>query len=139
LGAAALQTGVLSADAITLDAQTVASGDGALEFVFTVPAGYKFNDLGPFTLSWESTQPGVIETAEEQIYEQLGPEFPIVFSANFSEGETVVRVAATVYYCEANQEEFCLVEDVLLEIPLIVDPESENDALRIAHRMPGLQ
>jgi hypothetical protein len=84
---------------VSFGVQTVGPGSGVLEIVFTAPEGYKFNDLGPFTLDWTSDDPGIASggSPEAMRYRQTGPEFPLVFPIELAAGETTITITATAF------------------------------------------
>ncbi len=55
--------------------------EGTLDFKFTVTEHFKFNDLGPFTLSWTVDDRRVAQFAGsgDPLYRQKGPTFPVSF------------------------------------------------------------
>ncbi|KAA3645636.1 MAG: hypothetical protein DWQ07_11895 [Chloroflexi bacterium] len=131
----------LEAEQVSGDVQQVASGDGLLRFIFTVPEDYKFNDFGPFTLTWEAVDGEILSLSSEgeQSYQQVGPEFPIEFPILLSAGETTIHAEATVFYCEAENEEFCLVQDVVLDIPIEVIDGVEAGDIEVSYELPALE
>jgi len=127
-----------SADVITLDPQTVSAGEGTLDFIFSVPEHYKFNDLGPFTLSWMVDDENVVQFtgSGDPLYRQKGPQFPVIFPVKLSSGETTLHASATVFYCVTGEEELCLVRDVALEVPLVVKSGGESSRIEVTYRLP---
>lgn len=133
--------GGLDTQLIAFGPQTVGPGEGELEFFFNVPEGYKFNDLGPFTLSWQSDNGSVIKYTGggEPGYKQVGPEFPIRFPISLQPGETTIYAQATAFYCQTGDEAFCLVQDVDLEIPIIVSEGSIGTSIVATHLLPKIE
>jgi hypothetical protein len=123
---------------VTLEPQTVSAGAGSIEFDFDVPQNYRFNDLGPFTLTWSADDANVVQFdgADEPLYREAGPDFPITFKVQLSPGETTLHAKATVFYCEFGDEELCLVRDVALDIPVIVEAGATSTQIEVAHTMP---
>ena len=121
-------------DVIALSPQTVVPGDGELQFVFTTPEGYKFNTLGTFTLTWETSDNGVIEAVGATSYEAQGPEIPVTFPVRFTAGEAAVTADTVVYYCLDHNEGFCLIRDVRFEIPIVVDAGAGQGSTVVAER-----
>ena len=120
--------------------QTVGTGEGLLKIIFTVPEGYKFNELGPFTLTWTTDGKSVVtfNGEEDPLYKKAGPEFPLVFPVTLSPGETTIHVDATAYYCRSDEEELCLVQDVAIDLPLIVSEGSVGSDLEIVYALPTI-
>jgi hypothetical protein len=115
--------------------QTVGPGSGTLEIVFTTPEGFKFNGLGPFTLTWTAANTSVI-TALETSYTRTGPEFPIKFPVDLVAGETTIEITATAFYCEAVDNSLCLVQEVTLTVPIVVSDGSVGSDLFVAYELP---
>ncbi len=125
--------------AASLGVQTIGPGEGILEIIFTVPAGYKFNELGPFTLSWEADSPAVQFSGEgEAAYKLVGPSFPIEFPISTFEGEATLFINATVFFCEAQNGALCLIQDIALEIPIIISAGSIGSDIQIVYELPGI-
>ena len=142
LGIAMLtQNAELNADLVTGEIQQVAPGEGILRFVFRVPENYKFNDLGPFTLTWEAEHGEILRSRGPAIqsYQQVGPEFPIEFPIELSVGSTAIESKATVFYCEAEYEEFCLVQDVVLVLPIEVLEGAPSSDIEVHYVLPALE
>lgn len=118
--------------------QTVGPGTGILEIVFSAPAGYKFNDLGPFTLAWTVGDATIVAAAEME-FSQTGPEFPVVFPIELSAGETTIEITATVFYCEAVEASVCLVQDISLSLPIVVSEGSVGSDLLVEYQLPTNQ
>ena len=118
--------------------QTVGPGSGTLEIVFTAPEGFKFNDLGPFTLDWSAGDPGVAFAADPDStdYAQIGPEFPIAFPIELAAGETTITITATAFYCEAVDPSICHVQEVILTVPILVSGGSVGSDLFVAYELP---
>ncbi len=126
---------------IELDPRTVGPGNAIIQFNFTVPDGYQFNDYGPFTLDWSATAQEVVRLAEgdESHYEQAGPEFPIRFPVDLQVGETRILTQTTAFYCRIGEEALCLVEDVNLALPLTVQAGADGGVIQIDHQLPPLE
>ncbi len=116
--------------------QTVGPGSGTLEIVFVTPEGYKFNDLGPFTLTWTAGDGSVI-SALETSYGRTGPEFPITFPVDLSAGETTIEITATAFYCEVVDNSLCLVQEVTLTVPIVVSAGSVGSDLFVSYELPS--
>ncbi len=141
LGVAMPQAIGPAAPLVEFGPQTVGPGEGALEITFTVPDGYKFNDLGPFTLTWTANDSSVVQPLDEggTEYKMVAPAFPISFPVRLSPGETTLRVEATAFYCSLAQQALCLVRDVALDVPLVVSAGSVGGKVEVAYRLPTLE
>lgn len=130
-----------SPEAITLPAVTVHPDASTLSVIFDVPPGYKFNDLGPFSLDWESSDSEIVGPAEgtETSYQQIDPAFPIDFALDLSPGTANLRIESTAFYCREGEEAFCLVEDVVLELPVQVSAQSGQESILVEHTLPAVK
>jgi hypothetical protein len=104
---------------VTLPAQTVAAGEGEILVDVTMPQGYKFNDVAPFTATWsENPLAEIPETS--QTVQIVDPPMPLEVPVTFAAGQANIEVDLTVYWCEAVNETLCFVERVRLEMPLTI-------------------
>jgi hypothetical protein len=117
---------------VRLDPQTVAPGEGKVHLEVAIPDGYYVNDLAPFSMEWISSDGAVAfdaETANQRIIE---PEFPLSFTADFSEGTAELTGDLVIYYCEATSQSLCLIERVRVHAPVNVEAAGA-DSLVISH------
>ena len=124
-------------EVVQLDRQTVAAGEGHILLNVQLPAGYKVNNLAPFSMEWrdgeELSSPVMMrdEVADQRIVE---PAFPLVLPATFREGETTLVADLVIYYCEAETESLCLIEQVQLLVPVTVTGDMDGEpALEVRH------
>lgn len=104
---------------LRLEPVVVSPGMGSLAVEVTLPAGYKLNDLAPFSLLWGAAD-GVVEIPSDADRSVVAPEFPIAVPVTFVAGSGLVSADLTIYYCEATTTELCLIERVRLELPVEV-------------------
>jgi hypothetical protein len=117
---------------LTVDLGTVevGAGDGTLILDVVLPDGYKINDLAPFSMTWETTGSIVID-ADRSIVE---PAFPLELASQFADG--TIAGDLTIYYCETEAQQLCLIELVRLEASIDVvsgGPSSIEFTHRIAN------
>jgi sugar lactone lactonase YvrE len=105
---------------ITLDSQTVAAGEGTIQLEVTLPAGYKVNDLAPFSMAWQVEGDTVQFSAEEANRTIIEPGFPLSFPATFTEGQAEITADLVIYFCEAEAASLCFIERVRITIPLTI-------------------
>lgn len=117
---------------VDLPAQTVGAGEGTIRVNITMPEGYKFNDLAPFTAIW-ADNPLVRVPDEWRELRTKEPVMPLEFPATFSEGQTELSVDLDIYWCEAVNETLCFVKQAELVVPLTVSAASENDTVEMAY------
>ena len=121
---------------VTLDSQTVAAGAGMIRLQVDLPAGYKFNELAPFTATWQGEAEAMI-TTEEQAVQVVAPSFPLDVTAVFSPGDSQLQADLVIYYCEAERESLCLIERVRLWQPLSVVEGMEERAVTVTYTVPA--
>jgi thiol-disulfide isomerase/thioredoxin len=136
LDVATLSQSTLQADLVSVAPQAVAIGDVELVVHYTVPEGYKFNDQGTFTMSVSSDDSSVATVSGEDTYSAMGPEMPVRFTIAIAEGSTTIRTISTVFYCLAEDEAFCLIRDVDIEIPIVVSASGASQIL-VEHDLPS--
>lgn len=119
-------------EVIILPPQTVGVGDGSIELNVRLPAGYKVNDLAPFSMHWADEQQLITLDSEYAIQRIAGPQFPLSLPASFSAGETTLTADLVIYYCDVEAQSLCLIEQVRLEVPLTVVVGAEPE-LPIGH------
>ncbi len=117
-------------EVLTLEAQTVAPGEGTILMNVSMPIGYKLNAQAPFTVDWSANE---TVTLAELEYRQIVPELPIEFPVTFSEGQTDFAVNLTIYWCEAVNETLCFVERATVVLPVTVSAEAENTLIELAY------
>lgn len=113
-------------ETLALDTQTIAPGEGSLTLDIVIPEGYKLNPLIDSTLEILSA-PDVI-SLEATSYALTGSQ--VSLPASFSEGDGTLEVQLTVYYCEAEQEAYCLIDDVSVELPFTI-AEDGSESLEL--------
>lgn len=107
------------ANAVELPELAVAAGNVTVTLDVSVPAGYKFNDLAPTAVRWES-EGEVLSAPQTSDLTVAGPNFPMSFEFEFSAGTGTLIADLSLYYCEAEKEELCLIDQVRLVQPLVV-------------------
>ena len=132
--AAVRATGIID-DEVVLLPQRVAPGPIEIVLDLELPDDYKFNAEGQFTFDW-STGDAVITAIESAHYEARGPQMPVRLGAQAHAGTSsgVLTATATVFYCPAVDEVFCLVRDVNFTAPFEIDPAGANH-IELPHRL----
>ena len=115
-------------ETITLDPQTVAAGAGSLDLTLTLPDGYKINDLTDSTLSVTGEAVQLADGSATIEIEEVTASIPATFSA----GEGTVSMTLTVFYCEAENEAVCLIDEVTIDAPLTVSDDADDSTLDVA-------
>jgi thiol-disulfide isomerase/thioredoxin/sugar lactone lactonase YvrE len=123
--------GAFTGKTVTLDAQTVAAGEITLNLQIELPDGYKFNDIAPFLAEFSAT--GEIAFAPDSAtVQQIAPSFPrqVPLTVN---GAGELQADLVIYYCEADAESLCLLEQVRLLLPIEV---GSGEALALVYAVP---
>lgn len=114
--------------------QTVAPGEGTIQVQITMPDGYKFNDLAPFTANWPD-DPVVQIPADQRTTQILEPEMPLEVPVTFAEGQTEIAVNLAIYWCEAINESLCFVDRATLVAPVTVSADAGANTLVLQHSL----
>ena len=123
---------VFSGTTIQLPTQRVAPGDGILSVSVALLEGYKFNNQAPAFFQWSSTNETQLIISPEQLSLEA-PEFPLTFYASFSEGTTELTGTFALYYCEAQEESLCFLDEVRFIVPVEIVSSSNQNAIEIVH------
>jgi hypothetical protein len=123
---------VFTGRTVTLERQTVAPGEVTLRLTVTLPEGYKINDLAPFSMVW-SSQDGKIRLRPDDARRSIvKPGFPLELPISATAGEATLVGELVLYYCEAEKESLCLVDQVRLVVPVTVAAEGQ-DSLEVSY------
>jgi thiol-disulfide isomerase/thioredoxin len=116
---------------VELEPVTLQAGEGLITLDVTLPPGYKFNELAPSSMAW-IVQDGVVSLPPDADRALDPPTFPLAFEAVFMAGEGSLMADLTLFYCEAESESLCLLEQVRISVPVVVGEGGET-ALRLEH------
>ena len=122
-------------DEVVLLPQQVAPGPVEIVLELKVPDGYKFNTEGLFEFEW-SADSTLLSPQGPARYEARGPEMPLRLAGTVDadSGTAVLTATATVFYCPAVDETFCLIRDVNFTAPIEVDPAGAG-SIQLAHQL----
>jgi len=109
---------------VTLDPIMIQAGAGTIRLNITIPAGYKVNDIAPSSMAWQ-VEGNVVDLPADANRSMVAPTFPIELNVTFNEGQGTLISDFTVFYCEAETQSLCLIEQVRFEVPLIVGSVGE--------------
>jgi len=112
---------------IQLQTQTVSAGDGELVLNITLPEGFKINEITDSTIALSSDGDAVQFESERVIIEEKSVQVPVTFS----EGEAALSLDMTLFYCEAQEEAFCLINQVTIHAPVTVASAGSNRSIMI--------
>lgn len=110
---------------ITLDEQTVAEGNGEIVLQLILPDGFKINDLIESSAVITTSSEGVDVHPDESraVVDMVDVHVPAVFH----EGEDLVSLFLTLYYCETEENSLCFIEEVTLDVPVIVNGDGASE------------
>jgi len=108
---------------ITLEEQQAGPGAGEILIGLSLPEGYKLNPLIQSTYEL-SVGPGVSVVSSLL----TGPVNELSFSlpAEFASGSATVRIHFTIYYCETDLEQLCILDDSEVILPVIVQGSGDS-------------
>lgn len=109
---------------IVLPEQTVAAGEGAILVRIALPDGYKINADAPSRSEWnnEGESIDIPEAERAQPFDVAEFRVPVTFA----EGSDTLYGYLTTYYCEAERETLCFLDDVRIEVPVIVSADADS-------------
>jgi thiol-disulfide isomerase/thioredoxin len=121
---------------ITLERQTVAPGEVTLRLAARLPEGYKINDLAPFSVSWSSEDVKISLRPDDTRRSIVKPTFPVELPISATAGDATLVGEVVLYYCEAEKESLCLMDQVRLVVPVTVAAEGQ-DSLEVSYAVPS--
>ncbi|HLR47027.1 MAG TPA: hypothetical protein VK092_07695, partial [Deinococcales bacterium] len=107
-------------EVLDLPAATLHSGSPEVVFSLDVPAGYVANHLAPLTGSFSTETGAAAVTAPDVRVSE--PDYPLELTVPLSldgPGEDVLTADVTVYYCEEEARQVCLISQVRFRLPLV--------------------
>lgn len=110
-----------ASETITLEQQTVAAGEGAIVVRIALPEGYKINPDAPSRSEWNNSGEAVDIPESNRAQDIITAEFRV--PVTLTEGEDELSGFLTTYYCEAEQETLCFIDDVRIEVPVVVSAD----------------
>jgi thiol-disulfide isomerase/thioredoxin len=118
---------------IELAEQTVAAGEGEILLNITLPEGYKINDLAPSQAEWRSEGEALmIDEAQQSLpIESVEVRVPVTLSA----GSATLYGDLSIYYCEAEEQTLCFIDQVTVEAPVVV-AEGGGSAVVVEREIP---
>lgn len=111
---------------IQLDPQTVDTGDSDLILNFTLPEGYKINELTD----------SIVDIVVDDLVQLVNEDNRVVISEensmiplNLSAGESSLSLTIALFYCE--DDSYCLIDDVTIIVPLIIEESADNKQITV--------
>jgi sugar lactone lactonase YvrE len=110
---------------IQYDTQTLTAGDGELTINFTLPDGYKINELIDSVLELSVDGDAVSFDDNHFVIDETSMTIPLELSA----GEATLSLDVTLFYCE--EDTVCLIDEATLQLPVSVSEDSESSVMSI--------
>lgn len=112
---------------ITLDAQSVKTGEGEVSLHITLPDGFKINDLidSHLTLSSDS------ETVQFDEANIIVDEKDVIIPITFADGEGQLDADLTLYYCRTGEEGLCFIDMVHYVAPVSVSNDADSNVIAL--------
>lgn len=115
-------------------ARSASPGEAELVITYEIPLGFKLNPLITSSAAFSFNGAAASLPADSPARFAIEGEtlrVPLILAA----GEGEIRIASTLYYCEAEEEAFCLIDDVEIVLPLTVAADGAAPALDITRRI----
>lgn len=116
---------------LTLATQSVAAGEGEIVLTLNIPDGYKINDLTESLLDVVSTSDAVLLNGDQPKVSTVIESEAVRIPVTLNEGDGNLNANITLFYCEANNETFCLVDQVMIRVPVTVNDDNGESTIRI--------
>ena len=104
---------------VALEPLEVGQGSGQVVLNIKLPAGYKVNEEAPAAFEWR-VEGDMAVLAPDANRSVVAPQFPLETGVTFKPGSGQLTADLAIFYCEAQTESICLIEQVRLEAPLTV-------------------
>jgi DNA-binding beta-propeller fold protein YncE len=122
---------------VSLPAQTVSPQTSSLLIRVSAPAPFHHNGLIPSELALSSSNTPVLELRERTVgWETDDPVVEIEVPVSVSHGEALLEAQGQLYYCRTDSEAICLIEDVEIVMPVIVEPGAPDGQIVLDYGLP---
>lgn len=112
---------------VRLPSLTAARGASQIVLDIQLPEGYKQNDQAPFTLRFYNNTPVARVAPQDNNLSIITPPMPVRMPVTLSEGEALITLDASIFYCEAVNETLCFPAFLRFELPLRVAAEGASE------------
>lgn len=109
---------------IELDTQTVTTGTSYLNLNFTLPEGYKINELTDSTVDIVVDDLAQINNDDSRV---VITEENTTILLTVEDGQSTITLTIALFYCE--EDSYCLIDDVIITVPLFITPTSSNNQI----------
>lgn len=119
---------------IDLPEQTVSAGEGEILLNITLPEGYKINDLAPSQVEWnaEGEALSIPEAQQSLPVEAIELSIPVTLA----EGESTLRADLNIYFCEAEEQTLCFIDQTTVQVPVVVSSEGAEHTIVVERTIP---
>lgn len=114
-------------EVLALDAQTTAVGEGEIALTINLPEDYKLNPLTDSYIEINSLDDPFEFDQDTFTLTELSAQIPVIFLA----GEGTLDFTVTLFYCEAKDEKFCLIDEFTVNVPVIVAADSQTTTITV--------
>lgn len=118
-----------SGEQLDLPEQTVAPGEGEIVLNIVLPEGYKINELAPSLAEWRIGNDNAFIAEEDRIQSIDSTEVRV--PVRFEEGEGDVLGYLNVYYCEAEEQTLCYLDEVRVHIPVSISADADGSVINV--------
>jgi len=115
-------------DSLSLPSSPVKAGAGELVLTYAIPKGFKLNPLAVSTVEVKDVE-GTVATFSRDTFTVDGLETRI--PVTFTTGTGPLTLEATLFYCEAELEAYCLVDVVTLSGDVTVTDDAASNTLTL--------
>ena len=113
---------------LSLPDSPVKAGEGELVLTYAIPKGFKLNPLAISTVEVKASEGSVATFASSTFtLDGLETHIPVTFTA----GTGPLTLEATLFYCEAEQEAYCLVDVVTIAGTVTASDDATLNALTL--------
>ena len=112
---------------IELEPQTIATGDIDLVLNYTIPEGYKINELTDSTITLATDDS--VQVPDSVVISELTTSIPVIVA----EGESTISLTIEFFYCE--EDSYCLIDDVEFIVPIIVTDDADSTVIEISREV----
>jgi hypothetical protein len=127
---------VEAAQTVALPAQAVAPGEATLTVNLELPAGCKFNQEAPSTLSLKSKDVNIAAVDVKYAQNQPMANLPLSLTVPVKEGKTTLEAKFRVNYCDEKLG-ICFLKEAVLNLPVEVNKQAANKKLEIVYKVPA--
>jgi thiol-disulfide isomerase/thioredoxin len=116
---------------VVLPEQTVAASAGQIVLALTLPEGFTINSLIDSFVTFSSDGNHILFNEDDltSVVDETTINVPVELVA----GEDTLYADLTLYYCRYGEEGICLIETVVFEVPLDIQPGAAGDEVVIEH------